>query len=342
MTGGNDTGTDAPDVDPGAASTDGSWTMRWARVVLRVVDQKLRRRPSKKVERILLLIAFVAFVVMGILAATNFPDVGTGVEWGVLIPVGLIGMALNMFFNALEFDATARFVGHPIPYGRAMRITVLGSAANLLPLPGGVMIRTQALAARGARYRHTLTTTAVIGIMSIASQLLVVPLANIADASAGVLLALFGSGVVAVLVGFGVLRTAGNTSRSTRYGAYMLAIEVGYASVAAVRLWLIFVGLGIDVSLPAAFAMSGVGSVATAIGFFPAALGIKEALVGLVSPLVGVPVAVGVTGAVVQRLFGFAVLAMASGTLVLLDARRGRPPDPELAEEVAEFRAEIG
>jgi hypothetical protein len=67
-------------------------------------------------------------------------------------------------------------------------------------------------------------------------------------------------------------------------------------------------------------------------------MGVKEALVGLVSPLVGVPVAVGITGAVVTRLFGFATLAVASSTLVVRDffTRRhgGVPPAPADEEEL--------
>lgn len=327
------------DADAGSSK---SWTSRWARIALRVVDEKMRHRPSRRTERVLLGVAFVAFVVMGAVAATNFPDVGDGIRWEILVPVGIIGMSLNMIFNALEFDVTARFVGHRVPIGRALRVTIIGSAANLLPLPGGALVRTQALASQGARYRHTITTAAVIGLMSIGAQLVIVGLANIAEAGIGVLLVLLAGGVAVIAVAVAVLRTASDTGRSTRFGLYMLAVEAAYAAVAAVRLWLIFIGLGVDVSLPAVFALSGVGSIATAIGFFPGALGVKEALVGLVSPLVGVPVAVGVTGAVVSRLFGFVVLAVASSFLVVRDIVRKSPPDQELREDVAEFQAEIG
>jgi hypothetical protein len=274
-------------------------------------------------------------------AATSFPDVGTGIRWEILVPVGIIGNALNLFLNALEFDVTARFVGHRMPLTRAMRVTVVGSAANLLPLPGGALVRVQALASRGARYRHTITAAGVIGLMSIGAQLVLVSVANVAEASVGLLLALFAGGLVVIAVSFAILRTASDTRRVTRYGCYILILELVYAAVAAVRLWLIFIGLGVDLDLPAVFALSAVGSVATAIGFFPGALGVKEALVGVVSPLVGVPVAVGVTGAVVSRLFGFAVLAVASCTLVVRDMVRRSPPDEHLSEDVAEFQTEI-
>jgi hypothetical protein len=320
----------------------GSLTARGARFVLRVVDEKMRHRPSPRAERILLGVAFVAFVVMGVVAVANFPDIGTGVRWEILVPVGLVGMSMNLVFNALEFDVTARFVGHRVAMTRALRVTILGSAANLLPIPGGAIVRTQELTARGARYRHTLVTAAVIGLMSIGAQLVLVGIANVAEASAGVLVILLAGGVVVIATSVAVLRTAADTRTAFRYGCAMLAVETGYAVVAAVRMWLVFEGLGVEVSLPATFAISGIGSVATAIGFFPGALGIKELLTGLVGPLVGVTVAVGVTGAVVSRLFGFVVLATASSVLLIHDHRTPPPPDPELSDDIAEYQAEIG
>src|SRR5687768_6809076 len=86
---------DRPEDDERRAS--GSWIVRSARVVLRLIDEKARRRPSPRAERLLLGVAFVAFVVMGVAAATNFPDVGTGIRWEILVPVGIIGNALNLF-----------------------------------------------------------------------------------------------------------------------------------------------------------------------------------------------------------------------------------------------------
>jgi len=318
-----------------------SWSVRWARIGLRLVDEKMRRRPSQRTERILLAVSLVAFVVLGVLAATHFPDVGTGVRWEVLLPVGIIGMSLNLVLNALEFEVTARFVGRRIPLLRAMRITIMGSAANLLPLPGGALVRVQALAADGARYRHTLTAAAVMGGMAVGASFVLVGLTNVADIGVGVLLALLTAGLLVFVIATAMLRTASDTRRATRFALLAFGLEALYLMVASVRLWLIFIGLGVEVSLPAAFALSGVGTVASAAGIFPGELGIKEALIGLVSPLVGVPVAVGVTGAVVARLFGFAVLSVASCFLLVTDAvRRSRQKRPSDAGTGVE--AEVG
>ena len=335
------TGASPPPGDPVDTSTGNSWIVRWARIVLRLVDEKVRRRPSRRVERILLGASFVAFVVVAVLAVENFPDVGTGIRWEVLLPVGIIGTLASLVFNATEFAVTARFVGQRIPMPRSMRVTIIGSAANLLPLPGGALVRVQALAADGARYRHSLTAAATIGVMSVGATFVVVGIANTGTAGAGVVLALVAIGLVVIAVATAMLRTASDSRRATRFGLYFLVVEAAYAVMASLRLWLIFVGLGVHVSLPAAFALSGVGSIATAASFFPGELGVKEALVGLVSPLVGVPVAVGVIGAVVTRLFTFAVLAVASSVLVVGDVARRSRRDEEPLEPVTDFQTEV-
>jgi hypothetical protein len=226
-----------------------------------------------------------------------------------------------------------------------MRVTIIGSAANLLPLPGGALVRVQALASDGARYRHSLTAAATIGVMSVGATFVVVGIASSGTAGVGAVLALFGIGIVVSLVATAMLRTAtSDTRRAGKYGVYFFVVEALYATMASFRLWGIFEGLGVHVSLPDAFALSGVGSIATAASFFPGEMGVKEALVGLVSPLVGVPVAVGITGAVVTRLFGFATLAVASSTLVVRDfftRRHGGVPPPPADEEELEALSDL-
>lgn len=318
-----------PEGNEDEATSRGSWVVRWARIVLRLVEQKARRRPSPRVERILLAVSFVAFVVLAVLAIKNFPDVGTGIRWEILLAAGILGQCASLVFNAGEFAVTARFVGQRVPMHRAMRVTIIGSAANLLPLPGGALVRVQALSADGARYRHSLTAAAAIGVTSVGATFVVVGIANTGTAGTGTVLALVAIGIVVIAIAAAMLRTASDSRRAGRYSLYFVVVEAGYATMASFRMWGIFQGLGVHVSLPAAFALSGVGSIATAASFFPGELGIKEAIVGLVSPLVGVPVAVGVTGAVVTRLFGFAVLAVAASVLVVGDVvRRSRHDEP--------------
>ena len=167
------------------------------------------------------------------------------------------------------------------------------------------------------------------------------------------MLALVAIGIVVIAIAAAMLRTAVRPrKRAGRFSVYFVVVEAAYAVMAVVS----------DVGdlpgtrrprEPAGRRSRSVasGSIATAASFFPGELGIKELIVGLVSPLVGVPVAVGVTGAVVTRLFGFAVLAVAASVLIVGDfvrrSRHGAPatgatsPDDEPLPPIPEIDTEM-
>lgn len=57
--------------------------------------------------------------------------------------------------NAVEFGILARLGRVQIPIAKALEITVLGSAANMLPLPGSTLVRVVALKAAGSTLLET-------------------------------------------------------------------------------------------------------------------------------------------------------------------------------------------
>jgi uncharacterized membrane protein YbhN (UPF0104 family) len=281
--------------------------------------EAIRRRPSPRVQRVLLVVSVVIFVAAAVAGIDRFPATNQ-VRWGLVVAAGGLGMPLNVALNAAEFQVIGRMLGQRVGFGTGVRVTIVGSAANLLPLPGSTLVRIQALAAGGGRYRRVVSATVVVGVLAVGASLLLAGVAQAPTAPPLLVAGVLAAGVAALGLGLAVLRVSGADRLEMRWGAAAIALEFLYASISALRLWLILVGLGMDVGLPSAFALTAVGTLATAVGFFPAGIGIRETLMGAVSPLVGVPMAVGLTGAVAERTFWFIVLAVAA--LVLL-AREG-------------------
>ena len=292
-----------------------SWLHRVGKTVTHLA-LRARRRPSPRVERILLSISFVVFVGTAITAAWNLPSLDPQIRWGLLGAAALITPA-NVVLNAVEFQVIARFVSQRIPLRRAIRITVLGSAANLLPIPGSTLVRVHALATGRATYRSAIGASVAVGVMSVGANLLLAGTVLIKQASFGVVAALLGAGILTTAAGLGVISLGTGQRHNHRFAATAFGVELLYASVSAVRLWMILLGLGTDVELASAFALTAAGALATAVGFFPGGLGLRELLVGTVSPLVGLSITAGLSGAVLQRLFGLTVLALAAGTILL-------------------------
>lgn len=305
------------------------------RRVLRVAALA-RRQPSARTQRILLAVSLVAFVTAAIFGLGNLPDLGTGLVLPVLA-LGLLLMPVTILLNAAEFMVLGYVVGGRVHVAQAVRVTLIGSAANILPIPGSTLVRIQALAAAKARYRDAVTASVVLGLLSVSASLLLAGVVNSLADPTVTSATVAAIGIATVFGSLMMMRVVSVKGARGRLGLAALALELVYAGFSSLRLWLIMVGLGLDVSLPAAFALTATGFVATAVGFFPAGLGIREALLGAVSPLVGIPVAVGVAAAVVERIFWFVVLALSAGVILVRDGRQAFavPRDHATASETA-------
>ena len=280
---------------------------------------KARRRPSARTERVLLVVSLVAFVGAAAVAAGRFPAAPADIRWGLLAIAGLVGMPANVVLNAVEFQVIGRFVDQRVAMGRAVKVTIVGSAANLLPLPGSTLVRVQALAAEKARYRDAFVASAAVGVMAVGANLALAGVAQAFRARLPAVVLLLAGAVLVTGAAIAAIVAVFPRSQAVRPASAAFTVEVIYASVSAVRLWLILHGLGLDVGLPEVFVLTATGALATAVGFFPAGLGIREAMIGILSPVVGIPLAAGLAGAVVERLLWFAVLAIASGGLLVRD-----------------------
>ena len=95
-------------------------------------------------------------------------------HWWVLPVLVLVTGPLAVLANAAEFRIMGAVNGHHIRWAPAVRLTVLAASANLLPLPGGVLVRTQALYNRGSTYRHAVGANAAAGLVWIGCAALVI------------------------------------------------------------------------------------------------------------------------------------------------------------------------
>ena len=102
--------------------------------------------------------------------------------------------------------------------------------------------------------------------------------------------------------------------------AVLLLVETGSVLSKALRYYVILRALQYEPSVLQVTALTIVSVTAVAIGFFPGGLGLSEILAGAISPLVDLPVAVGVLTSGIDHLLHIAVLAAATG-IILLGAR---------------------
>ena len=280
-------------------------------------------------ERRLLLVAVVLFVVASAVGAANLPPVETSIRWPVLLLLPLVGVPATVAVNAWEYGVTARLLGHRVPPADAARVSVLSTAANLLPIPGAVLVRSRALRQRGTGIGAALSITTAIGVAWVGvNAVLAGGLQLVAGEPPLGAAVLAGGLVVLVLAGLWAARTRGVVLRRADVGT-VLVVEVVAVLVAAARLQLALWGLGYSPEVSQSLSLSLAGSLGSAVGFLPAGLGIREVLAAGIGPLVGLPAAVSLVATAVDRLLGLVVLAGITAVLVATGAGT-----PRLEEEL--------
>lgn len=308
--------------------------MRGPRLIamLAGLRERLDRRVTARQQRAILLGATLLFLGGGVLAWMQL-DIGASELRPVpLVLVAVVGVPATAMVNAAEYVVSAVIVGQRARWADAMRVGVVGTAANMLPLPGAAAVRIRALRELGPGYRRATAATLVVGLGWIA---VAAALAAGAVASAAEWRVAVGFAAVAGLTGTGavmVLRRLVPPERSrSRLLLLVVAVEVASVLVGALRLMLVLEGLGMPGALAAGLVLAVSGSLSAAVGVLPGGLGVRELIAAGLAPLVALPAAAGFTASAVNRLIGMAVHA----PLTLLLARgggilggRGEPPAP--------------
>lgn len=282
--------------------------VRWAEIRL------VHSSPPR--ERRILSIALVILVVGTWIAYRQLPSAVT-LQWHLIALAVLVGVPLTIGFNAAEYATSGAVVGYRVAPREALQISVLGSAANLLPLPGAALVRVRGLRRRGSGYGRAAMSTSIIGLAWLGTAALVAGAFQLlGDLSRGVGAVLVGAGLLAWLMASSLL--AHKSSRSALpIGLRIMAIELGAVLISTLRLYLVLEALGIGTSFWQAAVLTVSAALASAVGFFPAGLGLRELISSVLGPLASIPAASAFLATAVDRLLDLAVLLPLALLLVM-------------------------
>lgn len=326
-------GIDAPagaeGAGPAEPSGGGPRLPGWASRAAGLLD---RRPTSPRARRLLILVAMAIFLAVSIPSFSSLQGGQAFRPW-ILPLLVLVTPPLTVLANAAEYRVMGAVGGHRISWRDSTQLTILAAVANLLPLPGGVVVRTQALRNKGSSYRRALGANLAAGMAWIAAGAFGIGLLLLWQPSRrlAALAFLAGSAVLLVLVWL-LLRRA-NPTLATRHLGRLVAVEAVIVVVAATRLWLAFALIGYTASPAQAVGISSSIIVAAAVGIFPAGLGLREALAGLIAVAVDMPSNRAVAATAADRVAAQLGLALVAGAMALLHRRVPVVPD-EVLEEV--------
>lgn len=292
---------------------------------------RLQRMPSRRGQRVLLGIATSVFIVGGLWAVWSL-NIGLGdIRWGPIVLSAVLGVPLTAVANTWEYSLSGRILEHRIKFGDAWRVTMVSTAANLLPIPGAVMVRVQALRQIGSAYGGAASSTAIVGLAWIAVSALLAAGWLLAAGELGLSSIFAVAGVATGALGYALLHRAVRPSgRRAALLSALIGIEIFGVSANALRLILLFYGLGIDATFSQAFVLSVSSSLSSAAGILPGGFGLREVIAALLAPVVGLPPSAGFVIVALNRVVG--VIAHAPLTIPVLispapDAEGDVPPE---------------
>lgn len=266
---------------------------------------------GKVAYRVLVSAVFLSFLVAGRSLGLNLNSI---VWHWVLLSAALTAPLLVC--NAGEYWLIAKTHGLSLSFSHCIRVTLLGSVANLLPIPGQSATRVADLGSHKVALSSATNSTLAAGALWSGWLFIIAGVATLGGNN------LLFSGVLLVL-GAACCATAVTQVRDRRARTLWLlagsAIELLTVLIAWWRLSLSFEALGIQYTFSSAAVLLSANVVAAIVGVAPAGLGIREGAAAIIAPMVNIEPLAAAVSIAFSRFVGMAVCA--SLALVALRTR---------------------
>lgn len=266
----------------------------------------MARTPIAK--KLALAAAALAFSFGGWIAlATIDLELGDVVWWPIIL-VAILGVAGTQTLNAVEMELSAKSLHHSFGFASALELSILGSAANMLPLPGAAMVRMGALRSVGARLRDSGAVTLAIALIwaGIAFLLSGTALAGSAPLLAPAFLLL---GLVTAIGAIFWLRKLGSTWPTV---LLLILVKIGLVVLSVFRIQLCLIAIGTSASFEQVTIFAVSALLGSAVSIVPAGLGIRELASAALAPFVGIEASVAFIATALDRIIEMPVLLLLS------------------------------
>jgi len=303
----------------------------------------LERRAQPLPPRVQLIVTIVTLVVLigaSVWAWRSAHLSFSTIDWLPIVIAFVVGAPATLLLKMLEYDAAARLIGSRAGPRRALEVAVISSAANLLPLPGSLIVTTRSLSEQGATYGSAALASSIPGLAWLGLSGIIGGVSIAVVGSLPVGLAVTAGGIACLAVALGMFRRTAPPHGRPQLALRIVLIETSWVGLSGFRLWLILRAIGVVGTPAQVLALAVAGAMSVAIGFLPAGIGAREALIALLSPIINLPLSEGVVLGVIDRVVWITFLSLAALVIVATCARGvaaelppPESPPPETAPE---------
>lgn len=213
-------------------------------------------------------------------------------------------------------------LGERIPLRECHEITLNASIANLLPLPGSVLVRTVRLAKNNPT-KHAALTALVAGLCWVGVSLTVGGIALLTVSVSYLAPVFLAVGIVLLITSFSLRRSLTDQAGGFRD---LVLVELLLTAVGGMNLYLAFRAVGFDIDALQSLIVVVSSPLASAAGIFPSGIGLAEAIMSGLSTLLDIPAQVGFLAAAIARLT--MTIGLFIGRSVVAFASSSDQPDP--------------
>lgn len=236
------------------------------------------RKPSGRTAVFVWLIAFIVFAtfIWSTASSVEVPNLPATVIMlvAMLIPFHMSTQVLI----AYEYRLMTRAIRSNCSLKEAINISIWGSIANLLPIPGSVAVRAVQLHKRQINPRKILLITVVVGMFSLCASLgLLVAIHLLGIRTTGL-------GICVVILGCGILRY---WNAHSRWMFDLVVVQILLVTVDVLRVLVIGQQMNLRVDVADAAVSVTAAVVATLIGIFPSGVGLRESIVAIGGSRIG-------------------------------------------------------
>lgn len=217
------------------------------------------------------------------------------------LAVILVGVPITILLNAWEFLLSVHYNSRRADLGFAIKVSVISTAANMLPLPGGTIARVSALSSLGVKVSKGITVNLLIAMLWVGLALVYSGAWMFAHADDLYAASFVAAGAIVTVPAFFFL---GRNSGSWSLAFKLVATKTALLVVDSARLLLCFLSLGISADFAQSSALSLSGVVGSAVSVVPAGLGVREATASALSSLVGLSLSAGFLVTALNRMLG--------------------------------------
>lgn len=305
----------------------------------RLLEQ--RARPlSRRTQLVVVVTTAIALFVATIWAWRSAGLAFGDISWIPLAGAFFIAAPLTLWLKVLEYDAAVRLIGARSPWRRSLEIATVSSAANLLPIPGSLLVTTRSLSEHGATYGSAIVAASIPGLAWLGFSGVIGGAAIVVAGGPIVGALVFAGGVAGTSVAGVMFRRNAPVDGRIALAVRISAIEVTWIALSGLRFWMVLAAIGVSATPAQVLALAVAGAMSVALGFFPGGLGAREALIALLSPIIHLPLAEGVLLGVVDRVVWLTFLSLVIGGIAASRAysRRTRPDNraqdpPEILDQ---------